>query len=221
MIRKTLQDKAIPTQEWEKAIHLLSERITERYFEPLHILISNGTNKGEGFTIVTIECALIEFLATLVDGKLFKKDKSNNDSHWYYSKSARIYQQFLKKGNIFDGYFFSSNGNPVIFSAYDFYRNVRCALIHEAQTRENWEIKIFGKSVTKDIVNNIIFEITPENKKIIYRTALCKALENYFNTFIDIELTQRNNRGKTLRKHLARKIDYIAEVSPDNSFWWK
>jgi hypothetical protein len=219
-LRTNLQDKSLLTNEWTKAIQLINERINDRYFAPITLLIDNSNDRGEGFTILTVECALIEFLATLEDGRIFKINKASTDPHCYYNKSAKIYQRFLRTASIFDGYFFSTTGSKGLFSSHDFYLNVRCALIHEAQTRNNWEVKIYKNKVA-DRKNDKCFEVTTDGKKLIYRTALFRALKNYFAHFVGTDLTQENKRGRTLRKHLARKIDYIAEIQPDNKYWWK
>lgn len=219
ILRERLQNKAKLTKDWEDAIRLLKERICERYFDPLKLLLDNSIGKGEGFTILTIECSLIEFLATLEDGKIFKRNKLPTDKHYYYKRSAKIYQHFLRTADIFDNYFFSTNDLKPKFSPQDFYLNVRCALIHEAQTRGKWEVKIF-KTKNEDSKNTICFDLTNEGGKLVYRTALFKALSIYFDNFIGIQLKQKNERGRTLRKHLARKIDHIAEIQPDKKYWW-
>ncbi len=217
--RGKLKNKAILTEDWEVAIQILKQRIFERYFEPLKILLDNSKDKGEGFTILTIECALIEFLATLEDGRIFKRNKSSTDSHCYYRKSAAIYHRFLQNTYIFNPYFSHANNSKPPFSVYDFYLNVRCALIHEAQTRNNWVVRIF-KSPALGKKNKICFEVLTDGTKVIYRTALYNCLKDYLENFISNVLTQKTERGRVLRKHLARKIDHFAEIIPDDKFWW-
>ena len=217
-LRKELKDKSLLTDKWKDAIKLLDERIFERYLDPLELLVTNSSNKGEGFTILTVECTLIEFLATLEEGRLFKRDKISTDSHWYYKKSAKIYERFLRTAPLFETAFSSQTNEKPLFLAHDFYMNVRCALIHEAQTKNNWEVKIY-KDKSQDELNEICFD-TENGKKLIYRTALFKGLKIYFKDFIHNKLTLETNRGRILRKHLARKIDHIAEISPDQKFWW-
>lgn len=219
-LRLKLKDKSLLTTEWDETIKILKERVTERYFEPIQILINNSKDKGEGFTILTVECALIEFLATLKDGRIYKRGKASTDQCYYYSMSAKIYGNFLKSAPIFENYFFHKDKTSPRFNRHDFYVNVRCALIHEAQTKNNWEIRIF-KNKRADLQNTIIFDIDRKGKKVIYRSALNTKLNDYFVHFCDIELKQQTQVGRTLRKFLARKIDHIAEIQPDKSFWWE
>ena len=48
---------------WHKAFDdYFYERLSLRYLEPIKVLQDNGTYQGEGFSIVAIQCTLIEFL---------------------------------------------------------------------------------------------------------------------------------------------------------------
>ena len=48
---------------WECAYKdFFLKRLDDRYFKPLDIIIHNGKNAGEGFSIMAIICSLIEFL---------------------------------------------------------------------------------------------------------------------------------------------------------------
>ena len=52
------------TTPWAKAFHeFLFQRLESRYLKPIRLLQDNGTWEGEGFSIVSIQCALLEFLA--------------------------------------------------------------------------------------------------------------------------------------------------------------
>lgn len=168
-----------------------------------------GKSKGEGFIILTIESSLIEYFATLQNGNIYK---FGNNNGYYYSSSSVIYENFLNSADIFEGYF---HGIGAFLSANDFYKNVRCGLIHETQTKNGWTVHIYDKKKSKDKINNIIFE-----DKKVYRTALMFALKDWFTRFC-IDSNKEGNTGKKYRKHIARKLDVIFEIAPDNSFWWK
>lgn len=125
-LREKLDNQALLNDNWNLAIKLLTERIEERYFEPIRILVKDAPIYGAGFTILTIECALIEFFATLEDGLLFDGVNRYPELMCYYKKSDKIYQRFLKKSYIFDGFFYSKANSPFLFNSFDFYQNVRC-----------------------------------------------------------------------------------------------
>ena len=221
LIREQLKNKEKPDEYWKDAIKLIHERITDRYLNPLQILIEHDKSyEGAGFSIATIECSLLEFIASLTEGKIFLKDKPKGAKDYYYDDSAKLYNRFLRNSNIFKPYFSSIVGQPK-YRPDDFYKNVRCALIHEAQTKENWEIRIFGKVKSNDFKNKIIIETDKKGKKVLYRTALYFTLKDFFDTYCHEKLNENNTRARTLRKYLARKIDYILEIPPDNKYWWE
>lgn len=210
-VLKTKNDFVI-THEWEATIDAFEKRISKRYFQTIKYLTQRtGKSIGEGFPILTLECSLIEYLATLKDGMIFKYNTEPKQKTYYYSKSVKWYKKFLDSADIFEGYF---HGEGKFLDSNDFYLYVRCALIHEAQTRNGWTVNIFNQDKTKDGINQILFE----NKKI-YRTALNKALETFFKNFCN-EARHKNKTGKKYRKFIARKFDVIHEIEPDNAFWW-
>lgn len=137
--------------------------------------------------------------------------ETNNPKNYYYSKSARWYNKFLQSADIFEGYFY---GEGAFLTSNEFYKDVRCALIHEARTRKGWTVNIYEKDKKKDKLNKILFE-----GKKIYRTALNRALADNFKDFCK-EAREDNRRGKKYRKYIARKLDVIYEIEPDKCFWW-
>ncbi len=209
--RESLTDKRKLLPKWEKAINAFETRISNRYFETIEYLIKKeGKSRGEGFSILTLECSLIEFLATLRDGMIFRYE-TNNSKNYYYSRSARWYNKFLQSADIFKGYFY---GAGAFLTSNEFYKDVRCALIHEARTRKGWTVNIYEKDKKKDQLNKILFE-----GKKIYRTALNKALADNFREFCE-EAREESKKGRKYRKYIARKLDVIYEIEPDNCFWW-
>jgi hypothetical protein len=47
-------------------------RLSLRYLHPIEVLQQNGTCQGEGFSIVAIQCSLIEFLESTEQGKNYR-----------------------------------------------------------------------------------------------------------------------------------------------------
>lgn len=47
-------------------------RLSLRYLNPIKVLQENGTFQGEGFSIVAIQCALIEFLESTLQGRSYR-----------------------------------------------------------------------------------------------------------------------------------------------------
>ncbi len=72
-------------------------RLKSRYLNPIESIKQHSRCKGEGFSIMTIICSLIEFLETTYRGKNYryvrKGDKPLRD--FEYSSSSEIFRSFL------------------------------------------------------------------------------------------------------------------------------
>lgn len=168
----------------------LMTRLSLRYLTPIKILQDNGTFRGEGFTIVSVQCALIEFLAALKVGKshkfLMKGEKVGEHD---YTSSNAIFCDFLFKEEPFKKCF------PDIFAAREFYKNVRCALLHEARTKNGWKIWASG-SIAVDF-----------KEKIVRRDALQIAITSYLDSY-GLILTKDHN----MQAAFIRKFDNLADI---------
>ena len=146
---------------WEIAFtNFFLTRLETRYLNPIHLIQTRRENTGEGFSIVSLQCALIEFLQTTRDGINF--DYSNGTSYSKACKgtknythsggSKKIFAEFLQNQEPFNSYFDSKE------KAEDFFSNVRCSLLHEARTTGNWRIKAKSKgSETIKVEDGITF----------------------------------------------------------------
>ena len=98
------------------------------------MLQENGTLEGEGFAILAIQCTLIEFLESTVLGITYRHlRKGERLSSHEYTKSGELFVNFLTKRAPFQVEFDEA-------LAEDFYTNVRCGLLHEAQTKNGWRV---------------------------------------------------------------------------------
>jgi hypothetical protein len=122
-------------------------RLQSRYLEPIGIVSAKGAWEGEGFTIASIQCSLIEFLAATRAGKNYRH--KNPQEPYEYNRSRDLFVEFLFQTAPFNK-LFSKVG------AEDFYSNVRCALLHEARTRNGWIIWSSG-AVAVDCKNKIVY----------------------------------------------------------------
>lgn len=223
-LRVKLNDQIDADDNWNKAIKLIETRVKERYFDPIFKLIDQpNTPTGEGFSIVSIECILIEFLSACVDGMIYKNNFNPAiDPAYYYRASGIIFERFLNTADMFDGIFYNNTGLSQTITSNDFYINVRCALLHEAYTRNRWKINVL-KTREKDKFNKEIIKINGSNK-IIYRTALFYGIKDYFNIYYLTSLKESSIKGQQLRKNLGRKLDHIAELfvtgTNDGKYWW-
>jgi hypothetical protein len=164
------------------------KRLELRYLNPIKTLQDNDTYRGEGFSIVAIQCTLIEFLESTVQGTNFRlPQKGHKLLEFEYSSSKAMFLAFLSKEMPFSNVFDEK-------SALDFYTGVRCGLLHEARTKDDWTIS--AKSSSGSIAN--------VRERIVYRNNFQAALLE----FVDI-YGQRLRRDRRVQAAFIRKFDSL------------
>lgn len=158
--------------DWGKAIDIFKDRIVGRYFEQIDIL-SNDIN-ANGFTIMALNCLLIEALFQFRDGK----DETPG-------KNSKAYPRFLVEEfpHIFD-----------TLSADLFYRSIRCGILHSAQTKEGARLSDDDSFVVKLDSNDLVVSVV----------RITNQIKNYFNTYVNKlrdpnQITIRTNFVKKMR----------------------
>ncbi|WP_114217099.1 hypothetical protein [Ochrobactrum sp. 3-3] len=164
------------------------QRLHLRYLRPIELLQSNGTWEGEGFSIVSIQCALIEFLAATRKGENYRHLKRGETLGPHeYNRSGDLFRKFLTTVKPFDTWFTEG-------AAADFYASVRCALLHEARTKNGWRIWVTG-SVPVDTA-----------KKTVFRDTLQRTILDYVESYGKALLTDQ-----PLQEAFVRKFDNLAK----------
>lgn len=176
---------------WARAFEdFLMLRLSLRYLNPLKVLKNNGKLQGEGFTIVSIQCALIEFLAALKVGKNYRFLKRGEKIGQYeYTSSNALFCEFLVREEPFRECFSD------ISVSREFYQDVRCGLLHEARTKNGWRIWASG-SIAVDA-----------KRKIVHRDALQVAINAYLVSY-GLLLMQ----DKSVQEAFIRKFDHLADI---------
>lgn len=222
-IRKKLNQTYKYDKAWNEAIELFNKRLNRKFFDPVQTIINNRVLKGEGFTIVTVQCALIEMFAAFRTGKIFNHSKNASSPKYEYRESQQMFCSLLHTASIFQDNFWEldNKNKKVIDSPYyasEFYKSVRCGLMHEARTKGNWHIT--ATPLTKSVKTEKRFIITESNKIKIYRTVLHYKLLDYLKEYSN-ELRQETKEGVVLRKFFARKLDHLFNMIPDGNYdWW-
>jgi hypothetical protein len=171
---------------WAEAFQsFLFARLRSRYIDPIAAVRHGSKWNGEGFTIVSIQCALIEFLAALREGKKFRYD--NPTPPHEYNTSSDLFCDFLRKTDPF-GKLFTKR------QAKDFYVNVRCGLLHEARTKGNWIIWASGTPAVDC------------HRKIVYRDSFQTLIEEYVKNY-GLELLS----DTLLQEAFIRKYNDLAD----------
>lgn len=212
--REVLKTSLHYSEEWEEAVDWYNQRLKLRYFDPMKRIEMHAI--GEGFLLATIHCALIEHFASITQGKIHNHNANKNSPNYEYSLSSEHFQKFLKSSNLFSEYFTSKTNSKPDFNAKDFYENVRCALLHEACTKNNWRINTLSCGYPNP--NKKIMIKEESGIKRLFRDILTQKLSD----FLDDHKTELKT-NKKLRLYFARKLDHLCEIKPDknNYEWWK
>ncbi|WP_338720750.1 hypothetical protein [Devosia sp. XK-2] len=177
---------------WRAAYQLFLEtRLADRYLKPIRSIRADGSYSGEGFAILTIQCALLEFLASLRLGFNYSHGASFGVD-FKYGDSRKLFVDFLRKCAPFESLGLTKA------HAESFYANVRCGLVHEAQTKNGW--KVWAYNANKIAIDPI--------NKIVNRDLLADLIDDYLVVY-EAELYQ----SKDLQAAFIRKLDYIQEHS--------
>jgi hypothetical protein len=139
------------TAVWRKAFdEFFRARLQSRYFDPIDTLRKNRRYHGEGFSIVALQCSLIEFLAASLKGESYRNVSDKQLGSHEYNRSGVMFSAFLSAEEPFKKYFSQA-------LADEFYSDVRCALLHEARTRNGWRIRLAKQNgLAIDAANKII-----------------------------------------------------------------
>ena len=184
-LRLNLNDLSSP--DWNQAIEILKMRIENRYFEPVDLLIEKETHKMAnerkyGFTILSIDCLLIETLQAFIEG--WKTTKN---------KSEKAFKKFLTTSPSFKKHFSQE-------MAIQFYKNYRCGILHQAEIQSDSLVWSIGP-----IVQNI------NNKMVINRTEFHKKLKDDFYHYLEQLKDERNvnlrNNFQKKMNHICQKRD--------------
>src|ERR1700729_3233075 len=81
---------------WEQAITLFDKRVRRKFLDPIQLIINGKTLKGEGFTIVTVQCALIEMFAAFRKGKIFNHNRTSGSPKYEYRESQKMFKSLFR-----------------------------------------------------------------------------------------------------------------------------
>jgi len=181
-------------ENWGNAFNFFEQRMTTRYLNPINEILKMGLNQGEGFAVVNLQCSLIETIESFYNGCIFN-NKSRKfellDGTNVFNFNEEIFKSFFDKREPFIS---------LQIDGVDFYKSVRCGLLHETQTKNNWRIKA-------GLVR--IYEQNGD-EKIIYREKFQRGLEKviikYKEELLGID-------GEKYRKNFKEKFKHICDQS--------
>ena len=97
-------------------------RFDERYFRPIESMPSHAKH---GFMIMAIGCLVVESLESFYQGKADTK-----------GQSSQMFRDFFSRDTPFNVF---ADGNDW------FFKDIRCAILHQSEARNGWRILRSGK----------------------------------------------------------------------------
>lgn len=137
-----------------KAIaEFMQHRLSERYIDPMRV----DREKKNGFTIMAVSCLLIETLESFIQGWPDTKNKSQ-----------LAFCNFFDRNVSFD---------PFRGEAQNFYRHVRCGILHQGETTGGWHIRRNGTLFDKTTRTINAKRFHDEVEKVL--TSYCANLQGF------------------------------------------
>ena len=177
-----LDDENAP--DWVRAIEILDSRIRTRFLDPIDVLIGaerDRRRKKFGFTILSIDCLLIETLQG------FREGVTNHTA-----QSRRLFTRFLRNWTTFRECVRSDDAAK---HASEVYIECRCALHHSGATGVGVRIAVSGPTF-----------VFGSSGVVINRAKLHNQLNREFERYLG-EL--RDARNVDLRRNFRTKMNYI------------
>lgn len=137
---------------------------------------------------MVIICSLVEFLESTYQGINYRY-KTNADpplGQFEYGGSADIFISFLTRRSPFD-----KNFNQT--TAENFYKYVRCGLLHEARTKGKWTI--WGTTSTGILIEDKTTEV------IVYRNNFLNATKTFIEEYKADLLNSNDRKEAFIRKY--------------------
>lgn len=114
----------------EKLAEFIYGRFNERYIEPFEYMDRKYKN---GFSIMAIACLMIETLENFWKGS--NETPQGEGSEFFESFFYRCIQ---------------ANNELSVFKDLNFYKNIRCGILHQGETKCGWKISRNGLLLNRD-----------------------------------------------------------------------
>jgi hypothetical protein len=176
---------------WSEGIFMLEDRFNSRFFSQIDKIIDD---EFSGFVVMSIDCLLIETLMQFYLGI------DNTEDH-YRRNNWKVFRDFFIQSRHFNATF----KNDEICQT--FYKQFRCGLLHQAQTKQKSLIKVCQSDLlsfvdTTNVIAGLIIDRTQFHKKLVLE----------FKEYIEkLKTNQTNFKGENLRLKAIAKMSLICK----------
>lgn len=181
---------------WNQAFNFFEERIETRYLKPIEAILKIKNNNGKGFAVVNLQCSLIETLESFIKGAINSGKKwKNNKGNTIFNNNQEIFKSFFNYNKPF---------KYLEINTEYFYKDVRCGLLHETQTKNGWKIRT-GKKGQKSIVDKIVY-------REILHSDIRGLIERYKLAIVEGKEFRKIKR-EDLRQNFRDKFNHLCKIS--------
>ncbi|HBI86348.1 MULTISPECIES: hypothetical protein [Sphingobacterium] len=128
----------LKTKDKEKLANFIYDRLYGRYIRPFDYTSDDYIkNYKNGFAIMTSCCLLIETYVSFTDKQFRNTDKQSGKTFGHFFTTEWRFSELATGGRKADGSLANRNDGGL---PNDFFEHVRCGILHNAETRNNWII---------------------------------------------------------------------------------
>jgi hypothetical protein len=149
-------------------INFLRDRYEERFFEPIRYLRNAGNLQGYGIAMMSLCSLLVESIQCLREGlPSTNRGELRRLAAITPPKKYDVPRAEWKNGDtIFKDFFADYSASFPDIDGEEFYQNIRNGLLHQAQTKNGWIIRVDQVKLCdrkRKIINRNLFAASPEN----------------------------------------------------------
>jgi len=197
--------RCLRTEDKQGLIDFLRQRHEERFFKPIKLLGNAKRNwQGHGFAMMSLCSLLVETIQSYRDGlpstnlgELQRLTKKIKDVPAEYQLPVGLTFKDVSGGKSFRQFFRRYRADFNGLSGKKFYNNIRNGLLHQAQTKRGWTIRMDGLKL--------------HAAKVINRDIFADRLERAFGRYLDELAYAKWN--STLWKNARRKVWWLVRLS--------
>ena len=190
-------------EKWSLAFYFFEERIRTRYINPINVILKMPDKSGEGFAVVNLQCSMIEMIESFINGWIY----SHKPRGWFKNGQK---SEVINNACIFKSFFANRiNIKDLKIDGGDFYDSVRCGLLHETQTKNNWKIKLDTEKTGLSYEEKNL-------EKFIYRENFQRDLKLLIDRYKDVIINGGQFDGISaceLRENFISKFNHICNAS--------
>lgn len=178
-------------KEWQKAIAIFEDRIEGRFLKQISLLDGNPKRKigvFSGFAIMSLDCLLIETLEQFYRGKIRTGQGMNEVAFFNFFQRSEKFKSFF----------------DTVPKATIFYKQIRCGLLHQAQTKKRSTIHIKKNTPILSWVNERNYNEGLEIQRQLFHNEIVEIYTSYLNKL-------RDPRNLNLKRKFRKKMNYIID----------